>query len=252
MAIDLAIQGGRDILGLKSFHLLISIDFKYSLVSITASQLHQSQTLTTFDSYHQALVHYVSMKSPPKTGSSGSSPVSKELALHPKKSGVTKSPTQTKKAIKVVEATEGKSPQELKKWQAFLDSAHNAIADTKTVQALLFSAIEEERFKKEAEEAGHTDNSARKEDHSKNEADQVAHKDEGESSEYDVKGLMAQIYQDLHNVAADQYSRGFASDDEDDDPEEASRMDDLLREVSAGVKIVISKFPMHYFCSYND
>ena len=164
------------------------------------------------------------MKSPPKTGSSGSSTGSKASVSRPSSSGIHKACARPKKAAKVVQSTEEGSPQN-KKWQAFVDTACDTRADNETVKSLLFSALEEERSKKEADKLPPTGT--------------------GECSEYDVKELMTQIYRDLHNVAEAQYSkymdggrRWFGEPDE---------TDLVLDEVSVGVESVISKsfWPRH-------
>ena len=164
------------------------------------------------------------MKVSPTAGGSGSSTQSKRTLLHLTGSGVRKSSHQRKKPNISIETTEEESPQEKEKWQAFFDSARDVGTNTETVRELLVSALEEDRSEKEAKESSHTDSS--------------------EYPEYDVKGLMAQIYQDLHNVAAAQASKT--------DCKEASTgrvfigevgdIDDLLKKVSVGVSSAIGTF----------
>lgn len=166
------------------------------------------------------------MKSPPTTGSSGSSTDSKKVSSHPTGSGVQKSSSaRTKKAIKV------ESRREEKKWQAFFDSAREVGADDddETVRARFFDSFAEEGSTKAEAEA---------------EAEQSSSKDTGEDSEYDVKGLMAHIYKDLHRVAAAQASKAASGGAGIQRVAlgELSDTDLLLRDVSVGVASVISKF----------
>lgn len=164
------------------------------------------------------------MKSPPITGSSGSSTGGKKAASHPTGSGVKKASARTNKTGKAVQATGGESAQNEKKWQAFFDSALEVSTDKETVRARLFEAVAEERSKKEAE---------------KN-----ASKDAGECTEDDVKELMAQIYQDLHRIATAQTSKTAAQGVQTERVSLAdiSDTDLLVRETSVGVATVISRF----------
>ena len=163
------------------------------------------------------------MKCPPMTGSSGSSTHSKNSAPHPVRSRITKSFARPKKPSKVSQAAKGGSPQAQEKWQAFIDSAREVTTDKETVRAHLFSALEEESWKEEAEKISPTDT--------------------GGCSGYDVKGLMEKIYQDLHNVAAAQASRSVFG--RSGGPRwlygEVSDIDLLLREVSVEVARAIGK-----------
>ena len=125
------------------------------------------------------------MKCPLSSGGSGSSCDSKRVVLDLTRSRVTKSSVRRKKPnTSIQKRTEEESPQEKEKWQAFFDSARDVSTDTETVRELLVRALEEEHSKKEAKENSHTDS--------------------GEYPMNKVKGLMTQIYQDLHNVAAAQ------------------------------------------------
>ena len=169
------------------------------------------------------------MKSLPTTaGSAGSSTDSKKASSHPTGSGIQKTPARTKKAIKV------ESGREEKKWQLFFDSAREVGADDddddETVRGRFFDSFAEEGSTKGAEAEA--------------EAEKSSSKDTGEDSEYDVKGLMAQIYKDLHRVAAAQASKAASrgAGTERVALAELSDTDLLLREVSVGVASVISKF----------
>ena len=164
------------------------------------------------------------MKRSPMTEGSGSSTDSKTLMLHLTGSGVRKSSSRRKKPKTFVQTTEEESPQEKEKWQAFFDSARDESADIETVRALLATALEEERTKKEVREKSHTDFS--------------------EYPDYDVNGLMAQIYQDLHNVAAAQASKTGSEKASTGRVfmREVGDIDGLLQKVSAGVSSAISKF----------
>ena len=164
------------------------------------------------------------MKCPPRSESSGSFTLTKRLTP-PTGSGIKKPSARPQKPSKLAQAVEGESPQVKKKWQAFFDSARLASTDNKTVRALLLGALEEEGCKKEAESDIRTDAGER-------------------SDKYDVKGLMAKIYKDLHNVATAQASR-YASD-EASAPRfilgEYRDIDLFLREASVGVVSAISKY----------
>lgn len=160
------------------------------------------------------------MKSPPTTGSADSSNLTKKIASSPTGSAVKKSSAQPKKARKLIQAIRGANLHETSKWQAFFDSARNVSSTTETVQAHRLGALEEERSKKEAEG---------------NDPDASVY------SEFDVKGLMAQIYQDLHNVAVAQASRSTSEEGETERVVigEVGNLDELLQEVSVGVEDVI-------------
>lgn len=161
------------------------------------------------------------MKSPPTTGSSGSSILTKKVASNLTGSGVKKSSAQPEKLRKVIRAIKGANPHERSKWQAFFDSARDVRCTTETVQAHLLGALEEEHSKKEAEGKIPCDAS--------------------EYSGFDVKGLMAQIYQDLHNVAFAQASRSTSEEVETErfGIGEVRDSDELLQSVSVGVEDVI-------------
>ena len=156
------------------------------------------------------------------TGSSGSSTHSKNSASHPTGSRIAKSSVRSEKPSKVRQAGRGESLQAQRKWQAFIDSAHEVNTDKEAVRAHLFT-LEEEDPKQEAEK--------------------ISRADAGECSEYDVKRLMEEVYQDLHNVAAAQASRSFAGGS--GAPRwlygEVDDIDLLLREVSVGVASAIGK-----------
>lgn len=163
------------------------------------------------------------MKSPPVNGSSGSSIGGLKVASHSTGSGVKKSSTGTKKVGKVVHATRGESPQEERKWQAFVDSARGVSADNETVWAGPDHNLKEKQFEKEAEK--------------------FSYKKPRERPGYDVKGLMAQIYEDLHTVAAAQASKVIFGEAPTERLclGELSESDLSLREISVGVASVISK-----------
>ncbi|CAF9919677.1 hypothetical protein IMSHALPRED_004695 [Imshaugia aleurites] len=192
------------------------------------------------------------MKPPPTTGSSGSSTGSKKDASHPIESGVKKFYARKSKSSKVFQATDashptgsgvrksyarkskssklllaagGDSPQDEKKWQGLFDSARDVVTDSETVGARLarlLKALREERSKKEAEENSMSD--------------------AGECHGFDVKGLMAQIYQDLHNVATAQLSRAASGEAPTGRAfyGELSDTEVFLRDVSAGVTSAIA------------
>ena len=155
------------------------------------------------------------MKSPPRTGSSGSSTVSTD-SKSPTRSGINKSPTRPKKTRNIIQVPQRKT---IKKWQALLHNARDVSADEETVKVLLFSGTEEGISTKEAEE------------------EENSTTDASEPSEYDIKGLMAQIYHDLHTIAAIQASKSVSGKLVIGEPIENL----LLREASIGVKIAISK-----------
>ena len=166
------------------------------------------------------------MKSPPVTGSSGSSGSStgnRKVGSHPGESGVRNSSSTTKQPSAVGQAVEGEHALEEKKWQAYFDSPRDASADNETVRGPLNDVLKDPRSEKEVKIP--------------------FHKDGGKCSGYDVKELMAQIYQDLDDVATAQalntdsggaLSRGLFLG-------ELNESDLLLREVSVGVTSVISK-----------
>lgn len=163
------------------------------------------------------------MKSPPRTGSSGSSTDGKKVAPHPTGSGVKKSSARPKTIGKAVQVTGGHSPRKERKWQVFFDSAREVSSGNETVRARLSQVLAEESSKKNAK---------------KN-----ASKDAGERSEYDVKGLMAQIYQNLHRVATAQASEAApgGAQTERVSPGKLRDTSLFLQEVSVGVTSVISK-----------
>lgn len=163
------------------------------------------------------------MKSPLRTGSSGSSIGGIKVASHTTGSGVKKATTRTKNTRKIVRATGGESSRKERKWQEYFDSANDASADDEIVRARLFDVLKDESLKREAEKSPY--NGA------------------GECSGYDVKGLMAEIYQDLHRVAEIQTSRSASGGAQTErhclgELEESNL---LLRDVSVGVENVISK-----------
>lgn len=163
------------------------------------------------------------MKSPPITESSGSSTSSRKAAPHPTGSGIRKSSAKTAKSRKAGQAIGGESPRKEKEWQAYFDTARDVSADNETVRAPRLEVLKEAR--------------------SENEVDNCFSKDVGEDSRYDVKGLMAQIYQDLDDVAAAQASRAASRGGQSGRVSlgELNENDLLLREVSEGVTSVISK-----------
>lgn len=164
------------------------------------------------------------MKYPSLNEGSGISSPSRRVVLHHTGSGVRKSSARRTKSKLFIQTTEEERSQNEDKWQAYFDSARDASTDTETVRVLLVSALKEECSKKEAKEICDTNTS--------------------EYSDHDVKGLMAQIYQDLHNVATAQAfktgceeactGRFFIG--------EVSDIDELLQKVSVEVSSAISKF----------
>ena len=139
-------------------------------------------------------------------------------------SGVTKATTRPKKDTnKLAGTTAGESSRKEMEWQEYFDCANDPSARNDIVRARLFDVLKDESLKKEAEKSPYSN--------------------AGECSGYDVKGLMAEIYQDLQDVAENQISK-FAS--EGDEIEKVcqgqqGKSDLFLRKVSAGVTIVISK-----------
>ncbi len=163
------------------------------------------------------------MKSPPIIGSSSSSPDSKKETSSLTGSGVKKSSAWPKRSDSVVHST-GRNLRDEKKWQAYFDSACNVSADEETVRARLFDALKEQRAKKEAEKTSPAD--------------------AGECPGYDVKGLMSQIYQDIHSVAAAQEHKTASGEAQTERVflGELSESSLLLKEVSDRVENVVSKF----------
>lgn len=179
----------------------------------------QSQYTTRFYSTLKNSTHHQTMKCPPTTRSSGISTLTKKFASSPTGSGVKKSPAQPKKPRDLSQAIKGANPHERSKWQAFFDSARDVSCTPETVQAHLLGALEEERSKK---------------------AEGNIPTDAIEYADFDVKGLMAQIYQDLYNVAVAQASRS-ASEEVEMERVVFGKVrdnDELLQEVSVGVEDV--------------
>ena len=165
------------------------------------------------------------MKCPLLSGGSGSSSYSKRIVLHLSGSGVRKSSARRKKSrISIQTTTEKKSLRQQEKWQAFFDSARDVSTDTETVRVLLISALEEE--------------------HSQEKENKSSQMNFSEYPEYDSKGLMTQIYQDLHNVATAQALKTGNQEvsKERDFIGEIGDIDELLQKVSVGVSSAISKF----------
>ena len=164
------------------------------------------------------------MKSPPNTGSSSSSSNNKKDTSQLTGSGVKKSSARPKKSNLVFHSTGGRELRDEKKWQAYFDSACNVNADEKTVRARLFDALKEQLATNQTEKTSPTD--------------------AGECHEYDVKGLMSQIYQDIDSVAAAQEPKTASGEAQTERVflGELSESNLLLREVSDRVETVISKF----------
>ena len=163
------------------------------------------------------------MKSSPTAGGSGSSTQSKRALLHLTGAGVRKYSARRKRPNICIETTE-ESLREKEKWQAFFDCARDVVTDMEAVRVLLVSALEEELSRKEAKENSHTDFS--------------------EYPGYDVKGLMAQIYQDIHNIAA---AQAFKTGCEKASTGrifigEVGDTDELLQKASVEVSSAISMF----------
>ena len=127
------------------------------------------------------------------------------------------------KSGKIAIATGGESLRDEKKWQAFFDSARDINADKEKVRAHLFEVLKKLGAK---------------------EVENTSSADANECPRYDVKALMAQIYQDLHSVAAAQGPKiaSGGAQTEQSFLGELSENILLLREVSVGVETVISKF----------
>ncbi|KAL9070138.1 MAG: hypothetical protein Q9161_005090 [Pseudevernia consocians] len=171
------------------------------------------------------------MKSPPTSGSSGSSTGSKKVASQHTGSGVKKSATPMKKSGKSTIATGGEILRGEKKWQAFFDSADDINADDEKVRTHLFESLSKYRAKKLAENSSSAN--------------------AGECLRYDVKGLMAQIYQDLHRVAGAQGPK-IASGGAQTERVFLGELSEnilLLREVSVGVETVIKSALAHLYKS---
>ena len=172
------------------------------------------------------------MKSPPMTGSSGSSD-SKKIVTQRTAAGVEKSLTRAKSVGTLGQTTrkdspprEGKtSPRERKKWPRERKKSYK-----KTVRKVATEAREDEGSKIEVEGIVSAD-------------------------DYDVKGAMAEIYFDLQRIAAGQFIGSLDEildeildvipdeiPDEMDWCRESDVTDAELREVSVGVKSIISKF----------
>ncbi|KAF6219469.1 hypothetical protein HO133_003936 [Letharia lupina] len=161
------------------------------------------------------------MKSPPRSGSSGSSTASKKAASHPTDSGVKKQSARTETSGGVCKATKGEIPRGDKKWQTFFGSTREISADDETVRAQLFDVLKEKDSKKEA--------------------DKSSSRDVGRCSKYNVNRLMAQIYQDLYTVAAAQASKAASGETQTDRLSlgELGGIDLALRKVSDGVGTAI-------------
>ena len=171
------------------------------------------------------------MKSPPRSGSSGSSTASKKAASHPTDSGVKKQSARTETSGGVCKATKGEIPGGDKKWQTFFGSTREISADDETVRAQLFDVLKEEDSKKEADKSSSED------------ADASSSRAVGRCSKYNVNRLMAQIYQDLYTVAAAQASKAASGETQTDrlSLEELGGIDPALRKVSDGVGTAISR-----------
>ena len=167
------------------------------------------------------------MKSPPMTGSSGSSGSSdsKKVVMHRTGAGVQKSLARAKSVGTLGQTTrkdspprqEKNSPRERKKWPR-----ERKKSQEKTVRKLA--------------------SEAQKDEGSKTEVDRIISTDD-----YDVKGAMAEIYFDLQQIAAGQFKETLdeMSDDMPDEFDwcgEPEVTDAELHEVSIGVKSIISKF----------
>lgn len=163
--------------------------------------------------------------------SSGSSRRARKIAFKSPTSGVKKASVRMKKASRLGSATEGDSHPNETKWQAYFDSTGDNNANNETVRANLFNVVEE--------------------DHSQTEAEKGSPNAAGECSEYDVKGLMTQIYQDLHNVAAAQASKVASGEATDENffPKVLNNPDSFLQEVSVGAASAISKSPLPHSAS---
>lgn len=171
------------------------------------------------------------MKSPPRSGSSGSSTASKKAASHPTDSRVKKQSARTETSGGGCKATKGEIPRGDKKWQTFFGSTREISADDETVRAQLFDVLKEEDSKKEADKGSSED------------ADASSSREVGRCSKYNVNRLMAQIYQDLYTFAAAQASKAASGETQTDRHSlgELGGIDLALRKVSDGVGTSISR-----------
>ena len=149
------------------------------------------------------------MKSTPVTGSSGSSNDSKKAVIHRTGAGVEKSLARSKSVGTLGQKTREDGPPKGKNFPRERKRSHR-----KTVRGLASEVPREEGSKAEAEKSISSDT-------------------------YDVKGAMAEIYFDLHRIAAGQ-AKG--TPDEMDFYGESEVTDAELHGVSVGVKSIISKF----------
>lgn len=163
------------------------------------------------------------MKSLLRTGSSGSFTGVTKVASHTTGSEVTKATTRTRNTKKIIGTTGGENSRKEMKWQEYFSSANDPSARNEIVRARLFDVLKDGSLKREAEKSPYSD--------------------AGECSGYDVKGLMAEIYQDLQDVAEIQISKSASGKNETGRIclGQLDEKDLFLREVSAGVTIVISK-----------
>ena len=163
------------------------------------------------------------MKSPKKSESSGSSTGTTKVPYYTIKSGLKKYQPRSKKAIK---SAQPKTVERLRRqniWNAFFDLKRDDSADNKVEQVRLLNNLKGDNLPKEVEEG--------------------SMKDAGILYDYDVKGLMAVIYQDLDAVAAAQASNAASGGAKQKRTclGELSERDLLIRGASAGVVNVISK-----------
>ena len=187
------------------------------------SQSRDSNKLKAFGfRFSELEVLFDIMKSPPTTGSSGSSD-NKKVVINRTGAGVEKSLARAKSAGTLGQTTtrkdspprQGKnSPRERKKWPRERKKSHK-----KTVRKLASEAQKDEGSKIEVARSTST-------------------------NDYDVKGAMSEIYFDLQSIAAGQAIRPpYEIDpDEMDFCGEPEVTDAELHEVSVGVKSIISKF----------
>lgn len=171
-----------------------------------------------------------------RAGSSGSFTGGVKVASYTTGSGIKKATARTKNTNNIVLATGGQSARKEMKWQEYFESANDPSANNEIVRARLFDVLKDNSWNREAEKSPYSN--------------------AGECSGYDVKGLMAEIYQDLQDVAEVQV---FKSDfrgtqtqkvclgelDERVCLGELDERDLFLRDASAGVTTVISKFLQH-------
>lgn len=159
------------------------------------------------------------MKSSPTTESSGSSISGTEVAWHTRY-GVKKATSPTKNTSKLARATGAESSRKETKWQKYLESASDPSTDDGVVRARFFDVLKDETLKLGAEKR--------------------PYRNVGGYSEYDVKGLMAKVYQDLQDVAEAQI---FTSASPEPQTVRAclGNPDLFLRIVSNGVTIALSK-----------